>query len=211
MYHFVHPSTSAFLHSSPITECSTYQSIWRDCSDGIVPVLYLYCIQRYFLYDTVRTAVGHLYPVADTDHIVLGKLNAAHKSENAVLEYEHKHRRRRTKAGKKGSGGLVNKGGCNYYAADEVNDYLDTLYDTFEWVEFTFLALAVYFQKCCQKRIEYDYADDYQIGEVQFCEQPGKIFAFHQAGMYYKVSRNSRQKEKYVPEDIPSVCLVYPI
>ena len=90
-YAFVCPPAAAFLHPAPVLERDADEGVWRDHGDGVVPVADLYGVEGDFLDRAVRAAVGHLDPVADTDHIVLRQLYSCDKSQNAVLEYEHEN------------------------------------------------------------------------------------------------------------------------
>ena len=68
----VSPSAAAFLHSAPVLERGGDKGVWRNHCQGIVPVAYLDRVEGDFFDIAVGTSVGHLDPVADLDHIVLG-------------------------------------------------------------------------------------------------------------------------------------------
>ena len=61
---FHHATATRFDHSPPVLERSVYQRIRRDGGNGIIEILYLDCIQRDLLYDTVRVRAGNRDPVA---------------------------------------------------------------------------------------------------------------------------------------------------
>lgn len=92
-YTFVGPAASAFLHSAPVFERRADKGVWRNHCDSVVPVADLDCVKGYLLDSSVCTAVRHLDPVSQPDHVVLRQLHSGYESQYAVLEYQHEHGR----------------------------------------------------------------------------------------------------------------------
>ena len=129
---FVRPPATAFLHSTPVLERDADQGIWRDHRDGIVPIPHLDGVESDFLDGSVRAAVCHLYPVSDTHHIVLRQLHPGHKTQNAVLEDQHKHSSRCTQTCKENLWRLAYQNRNDKDSTNEEQGHLQTLKQGFE-------------------------------------------------------------------------------
>ena len=169
-YGLVCPASTAFLHSAPVLERRADEGVRRYHCEGVVPVTYLDGVEGDLFDSPVGTPVRHLYPVSYADHPVLGQLYAGNESEDAVLEYEHKHGGRCSQSGQQYGWRLVDQHGGYYYASDEIKYYLQPLYKTLKGMTAVLVGGSVEVQKCQQHRVTYHnhhYEHIYDVGSVQ--------------------------------------------
>ena len=64
-------TAAALFHSSPINKTFTYKCVGWHCYYCVIEILYLYYCQGNIYHCSVYRGVWNLYPVAQTQHIVL--------------------------------------------------------------------------------------------------------------------------------------------
>ena len=79
--------TSFLFHACPpVLEGIRNKSVCRYGGYGLVSVLNLDCIQSYFNNITIRSIFRHLYPIANSEHVICSELNTCNKTHDGVLE-----------------------------------------------------------------------------------------------------------------------------
>ena len=86
-------SSIRLLHSAPVLKRIRDQTIGRNGSVSVVPVLYSNGSQSYFSNESVCAKLAKGDPVANANRIIYRNLYAGDKSQDGIFKYQQHHRR----------------------------------------------------------------------------------------------------------------------
>ena len=85
-----------FRHIAPVHERFADERRGGDHGDGVVEILHLHRSEGDVDHGAVGIVLGHGYPVAHANHVVLRHLYASNQAHDGVLEYQHQNGGKRT-------------------------------------------------------------------------------------------------------------------